>query len=118
MTKKLKSKTIWITGASSGVGEGMARVFHREGADIIISGRREAELERVKSSCADGPGRVMVLPFDIADTAQVEILSGLNDQDQVVIGPYRSLDQLENGRKIAIEEKKTDDEEEASADEE
>ena len=46
---KLQNKTIWITGASSGVGEGMATVFHREGADLIISGRREAELERVKA---------------------------------------------------------------------
>ncbi len=49
---KLQGKTIWITGASSGVGEGMATVFHREGADIIISGRREDELERVRKDCA------------------------------------------------------------------
>jgi short-subunit dehydrogenase len=67
MTQKLRSKTIWITGASSGVGEGMATVFHREGADIIISGRRQDELERVKSSCIDGPGSVTVVPFDITD---------------------------------------------------
>ena len=69
---KLQTKTIWITGASSGVGEGMARVFHREGADIIISARREAELDRVKNACIDGPGSVTVLPFDIADMAEVE----------------------------------------------
>ena len=72
MTQKLQAKTIWITGASSGVGEGIATVFHREGADIIISGRREAELERVKAGCTDGRGSVTVLPFDRADTAQVE----------------------------------------------
>lgn len=67
MTGKLQSKTIWITGASSGVGEGMATVFHREGADIIISGRREAELEHVKASCSGGPGSITVVPFDITD---------------------------------------------------
>ena len=44
---KFLDQTIWITGASSGVGEGLARVFHREGANIIVSARREAELERV-----------------------------------------------------------------------
>ena len=66
---KLVNKTIWITGASSGVGEGMATVFHREGADIIISGRREAELERVKASCT-GPGSITVLPFDVTDAQQ------------------------------------------------
>ncbi|MGI9343208.1 MAG: SDR family NAD(P)-dependent oxidoreductase [Gammaproteobacteria bacterium] len=65
---QLANQTIWITGASSGVGEGMATVFHREGADLIISGRREAELERVKATCDDGPGSVTVLPFDITDS--------------------------------------------------
>ena len=59
-TMKLKNKTIWITGASSGVGEGMATVFHREGADLIISARRRAELERVKAACTTGPGQVHV----------------------------------------------------------
>ena len=53
---RLKNKIAWITGASRGVGEGIARVFHREGADIIISARGETELNRVKGSCTDGPG--------------------------------------------------------------
>ncbi len=48
-TNRLLAQTIWITGASSGVGEGMATVFHREGANVILSGRREDELERVKA---------------------------------------------------------------------
>lgn len=72
MTQQLQSKTIWITGASSGVGEGMVPVFHREGADLIISGRREAELERVKALCTDGPGSVTVVPFDITDAVARE----------------------------------------------
>lgn len=68
---KLSNQTIWITGASSGVGEGMAKVFHREGAHLIISGRREVELERVRELCT-GPGRVMVVPFDLTDAGQRE----------------------------------------------
>ena len=39
MTATLINKTAWITGASSGVGEGMARVFHRHGANLVLSGR-------------------------------------------------------------------------------
>jgi len=62
MTQELANKTIWITGASSGVGEGMATVFHREGANLIISGRREAELERVRASCTGGSGEVTIVP--------------------------------------------------------
>ncbi|TDJ47908.1 MAG: SDR family NAD(P)-dependent oxidoreductase [Gammaproteobacteria bacterium] len=69
---KLAKQTIWITGASSGVGEGMATVFHREGANLILSGRREAELERVAADCAGGPGRVTVVPFDITDAVARE----------------------------------------------
>jgi short-subunit dehydrogenase len=80
MSKPLQGQTIWITGASSGVGEGMATVFHRAGADLILSARREAELERVKADCTGGPGSVCVLPFDIVDTqaraaAAEEVLS-------------------------------------------
>ncbi len=66
---RLKGKTIWITGASSGVGEGMATVFHAEGADLVISARRKAELERVGTSCT-GPGRLRILPFDITAADQ------------------------------------------------
>jgi short-subunit dehydrogenase len=69
---RLENQTIWITGASSGVGEGMATVFHRHGANIILSGRRADELERVKSDCTGWPGSVTVLPFDITDTAARE----------------------------------------------
>lgn len=68
---KLAGKTIWITGASSGVGEGMAKVFHREGAELILSARRTAELERVRSECK-GPAPIHVVPFDFTDAAQRE----------------------------------------------
>ena len=91
---KLENKTIWITGASSGVGEGMATVFHREGADLIISARREAELERVKASCADGPGNVHIVPFDIADAGQRE------DAAREVLGQFERIDVLVNNAGI------------------
>lgn len=92
---KLQTKTIWITGASSGVGEGMARVFHREGANIIISARRETELERVKASCSDGPGSVTVLPFDVANMAEVEEAAGH------VLHNFQRLDVLVNNAGIS-----------------
>jgi len=69
MTGQLELKTIWITGASSGVGEGMAKVFHREGANLILSGRRQDELQRVQACCTGGTGSVTVVPFDITHAA-------------------------------------------------
>jgi short-subunit dehydrogenase len=93
---KLQNKTIWITGASSGVGEGMATVFHREGADLIISGRREAELERVKADCTAGPGEgsVHIVPFDITDAA------GREAAVREVLERYERLDVLVNNAGI------------------
>ncbi len=70
---KLKGQTIWITGASSGVGEGMAKVFYREGASLVLSARRQEELERVKAECrGGGSGRIDIVPFDVTDAAARE----------------------------------------------
>ncbi len=69
---KLKDQTTGITGASSGGGEGMATAFHRDGAHLSLSARRQTELERVKALCTTGPGRVQVLPFDRVDASQRE----------------------------------------------
>ncbi|HVG24697.1 MAG TPA: SDR family oxidoreductase [Thermoanaerobaculia bacterium] len=60
------SKTVWITGASSGIGEALAVAWSREGARVILSARNEAELERVRARC-DEPSRHVVMPLDVAD---------------------------------------------------
>ncbi len=99
---RLSGKTIWVTGASSGVGEGMARVFHREGAELVISARRRGELERVRRECSDGPGGVHVLAFDVTDTAAREAAAG------EVLQRYPRLDVLVNnagiGQRSALKE--------------
>lgn len=62
-----KGKAVWITGASSGIGEALAHEFSRSGARLIISSRRKEELERVKSACqALGAAAVEILPLDLA----------------------------------------------------
>jgi short-subunit dehydrogenase len=65
-------QTVWITGASSGIGEALAYQFVRDGARLILSSRREEELTRVKDACvakgADA-SEVMVLPLDVTDEA-------------------------------------------------
>jgi dehydrogenase/reductase SDR family member 7B len=57
---------IWITGASSGIGEATAKKFSKEGFQVIISARNEAELNRVKSECLNS-SEVEVLPLDLID---------------------------------------------------
>jgi short-subunit dehydrogenase len=62
-----KGKAVWITGASSGIGEALAHEFSRNGARLIISSRRKEELERVKAACqALGAAAVEILPLDLA----------------------------------------------------
>jgi short-subunit dehydrogenase len=61
-----KNKVIWITGASSGLGEAMARAFYTEGARLILSSRREEVLNELKEEL--GGVDVHVLPLDLTDT--------------------------------------------------
>lgn len=61
-----QDKVVWVTGASSGIGEALALAFAGAGAKVIISARRENELERVQSQCPQ-PENIYVLPLDLAD---------------------------------------------------
>lgn len=66
--KDFSAKTVWITGASSGIGAGLARGFAREQAALILSGRREDELNAVADQCRTlGAVDVKVLPFETTD---------------------------------------------------
>ena len=59
----------WITGASSGIGEGIARSVAAQGARLILSGRNVVELERVARAC--GEDKCLILPFDTRDYATI-----------------------------------------------
>jgi short-subunit dehydrogenase len=63
---RFKDQVVWITGASSGIGEGLAHGFAREGAKLVLSARRADRLEGVKAAC-EGAAEVLVVPFDMLD---------------------------------------------------
>jgi len=64
---RFENKVVWITGASSGIGEALAVALSHEGATLVLSARNQRELERVRGECAS-PDRHRVLPLDLTDT--------------------------------------------------
>ncbi len=51
---RLKDKVILVTGSTTGIGEGMVRVFTREGAKVMIHGRRKDAAQALASELGDG----------------------------------------------------------------
>lgn len=68
----LEKKVVWITGASSGLGEAMAYEFNKKGNRLILSARRSDELQRVKENCHAHDENVRILPLDLTDAESLE----------------------------------------------
>jgi short-subunit dehydrogenase len=67
----LTNKTIWVTGASSGIGAALARVLSVRGAKLILSARSTDKLEAVRQGCSS-PDKHLCLVMDLADPASIE----------------------------------------------
>lgn len=68
----LPSKVVFITGASSGLGEALAHVFYKAGCKVVLAARRESELNRVRSELLEQHTTVpthppVILPLDLSD---------------------------------------------------
>lgn len=70
----VERKVVWITGASSGIGEALAREYNARGAFVILSARRDEVLNTVKSELTY-PEHALVLPLDITqfDTIDAKV---------------------------------------------
>ncbi len=64
---RINGKTVWITGASSGIGEALTYALAAKDCNLIISSRKEVELRRVKSTCHN-PEKVRIIPLDLGMT--------------------------------------------------
>ena len=71
--KFFSGKEIWITGASSGIGEALVYRFVQFGANLIISSIDPEGLARVKNNCPE-TANILIKPFDLSDTAEIDNL--------------------------------------------
>jgi dehydrogenase/reductase SDR family member 7B len=67
-----EGKVVWITGASSGIGESLVYRFVRRGAIVIASSNDLPGLERVKAACDSKTSMVHCVPFDLSDTSEID----------------------------------------------
>lgn len=63
----MKDRIIFITGATSGIGEGCARKFAAMGSDLILNGRNVEKLAALKAELTAKGVDVLTLPFDVRD---------------------------------------------------
>ncbi|XP_013869324.1 dehydrogenase/reductase SDR family member 7 [Austrofundulus limnaeus] len=91
---KLKGLVVWVTGASSGIGEELAYQLAKCGSRLILSARREEELKRVKRHCLENSNLkdedILVLPLDLLERTSHE------EKTNTVIQYFGHIDVLIN----------------------
>lgn len=90
----LKDQVVWITGASSGIGEALAIACSKENAKLILSARRLDELERVKSLCQN-KDTIFLLPLDLEKSNE------FSDKTKIAFQQFHRIDILINNGGIS-----------------
>lgn len=93
----LKNKVVWVTGASSGIGEAITYALAKEGCKLVISARRKEELERVKQATNLSDDNILVLPIDL------EQYQKANEWTKTVMDKFNRIDILINNGGISQE---------------
>jgi short-subunit dehydrogenase len=94
----MPTQTVWITGASAGIGEALAVRFAQDGARLVLSARRQSELERVAGLCRDTglpADQVLVLPLDVTDWEALPVAV------QTVLDTFGNIDLLINNAGVS-----------------
>ncbi|KAM6202626.1 dehydrogenase/reductase SDR family member 7 [Rhynchocyon petersi] len=91
---ELTDMVVWVTGASSGIGEELVYQLSKLGVSLVLSSRRVDELERVKRKCLENGNLkekdILVLPLDLTDTSSHEVAT------KTVLQEFGKIDILVN----------------------
>lgn len=69
---KFNGKTLWVTGASSGIGRAVAIEMSLKGCHLILSSRKKEDLDKVAIICKKNGSTASVIPFDLGDAGSVK----------------------------------------------
>lgn len=92
-TDKWNGSTVWITGASSGIGEALAVEFSKYGANLVLSARREEVLYDVAKRC--GSATTLIVPLDVTNEKQI------SEATKTVLDRFGRVDLLINNAGIS-----------------
>lgn len=70
--KRFSDQVVIITGASRGIGRGIANLFAAEGANVVLVGRDEIQLEAVKASIQANDGNAIIVKADVSNPSDME----------------------------------------------
>ncbi|GAF04478.1 SDR family oxidoreductase [Saccharicrinis fermentans] len=106
--KDLKDKVVWITGASSGIGEELAYALAREGARLVLTARNKAQIEKVKSKCLLHTSYCWIQLMDLSkveqiDSAVKEVLEQTGKIDVLINNAGRSQRSLAKHTPLGID---------------
>lgn len=93
--KKLEGKVAVITGASKGIGEGIARVYAKYGAKLVLAARGEKVIEFAEKLCSEGYDAIGVMT-DVRDKASVDNLI------KTAVQKYGTIDVLVNNAGVCV----------------
>jgi NAD(P)-dependent dehydrogenase (short-subunit alcohol dehydrogenase family) len=116
MGRRLEGRKAWVSGAASGIGEGVARLFAAEGASVAIVDVDRDRAEAVRASIAEAGGRAVVIAIaaDVSSEADVrasidraaEALGGLdalvNCAGVVHVAPLHEYDEADWDRLMGV----------------
>ncbi len=71
----LEGKVAWVTGAGGGIGEASAKALAAGGAYVVLSGRRQQELDRVASDIVAAGGEVETAQLDVVDAEATQAVA-------------------------------------------
>lgn len=69
---KFAGKTLWITGASSGIGRAVAIELSLKACHLILSSRKKEDLKKVAIICEKNGSTTSVMPFDLGDSTAIQ----------------------------------------------